>query len=135
MASKKYYEVDSKNKIIRAVIPKLSEKDKKAVKNYIDLGFELIEIEEPKKEANPAFKEEAVQKFLQEKGTKEQQEQYWKLYNDFQKDSKTGDYIYYTKNSKEGSKKPYKKGDKKVRGHIATLHWFKKTFPNYPNEK
>lgn len=106
------------NKII-AKVGNLTDKEVAAVKNYIKLGFEL---EEPKKkEPNPAFKKEAIQKYLEDKGTKEQQAKYEELFNQpiLDEDGKQ----VYTKDGKP-----------RVKGHIATLSWFKETFPKYPNK-
>ena len=50
MAKKtQHYTVDNKNKIVRAYIARLTEKEKKEIKNYLDLGYTLIAEEEPVK--------------------------------------------------------------------------------------
>ena len=138
MATKKHYVVDDTNKIIRAVIVDLTEKEKKEIKNYLDLGYTLVAVEKPKKErpteeeqAKNPFSEKNIQAFLKEKATKEQQDEYWKLYKEQANDKKTGLPAVYKTDSKPNSKNKFKKGEPKPKGHIATLQWFKTTFPNY----
>ena len=66
----------------------------------------------------------AIQEWLKENGTKEQQAKYWELFNAVvMKDDKP---VLY----KTGEKA----GEPKVKGHIATLSWFKETFPKYPKK-
>ena len=154
MAKKtQHYTVDNKNKIVRAYIARLTEKEKKEIKNYLDLGYTLIAEEEPvkrtltkeereeeqkqkeKEQKENPFSEINIQKFLKEKATQEQQKNYWELYNEQAKDKKTNLPAVYKTDSKKNSKKQFKAGDPKPKGHIATLQWFKTEFPNYPAEK
>lgn len=139
MAHKKHYTIDNENKIVRAIIVDLTEKEKKEIRNYLDLGYTLSEVEKPKKqkateeekEKNP-FSEKNIQAFLKDNATKQQQEAYWELYNEQAKDKATGKPAVYKTDSKKGSAKVFKKGDPKPKGHIATLQWFKQTFKDYP---
>lgn len=105
-----------------AKVAELSEKELQAVKNYIALGYTLEEFKKEKKEPNEAFKAATIQSWLEENGTKAQQKAYWDMFNAPVIDPKT--------------KLPKKKkdGTKKVKGHVATLAWFKKEFPNYPEK-
>lgn len=109
-----------KNQKVYAKIANLTEKELSAVKNYLALGFVLVESKEVnKKITNKAFTAKAIQEFLEEKGTKEQNKIYWEKYNEPVIDKETGEY------------KKTKKGDIKKKGHIATLRWFKSEFPDY----
>ncbi len=152
------YVVDNEEKKVYAKIGKLKEKEMKEVLNYQTFGFEVIPYEEPKKEpkdTNPKLTAEAVQKYLKENGTKEQQNEYWKIYNE-QATNEEGKPLFYknnvyktetietgdldengkpktkTKRVKDENGNPiilHKKGEQRTKGHIATLHWFKETFP------
>lgn len=146
--SKAHYEVDATNRIIRAIVARLTDKELKEIKNYVTLGFQLVPVEEEKKKrateeekANNPFSEMNVRKFLEEKGTKAQQKKYNELYNEQATDKKTGLPAVYKNdspaNKKQGLEKgaKFKKGDKKPKGHIATLAWFKTEFPDYPDKK
>lgn len=121
----KHYIVEG-NKVI-ADVAKLNEKELAAVKNYIALGFSLVEPKKEKKVAKAEFKAEAIQAWLEENATKAQQAKYWELFN--APVEKDGEVVCYTKDCKMG-----KAGDPKKKGHIATLNWFKKEFPNYPEK-
>ena len=149
MAQKKHYTIDNDNKLVKAIVIDLTEKEKKEVKNYIDLGYNLVPQERPKRiildkeerekrnkqkeeeKKKNKFSEMNVQAFLKQKATQEQQKEYWKLYNEQAKDKKTGLPAVYKTDSKENSTTQFKKGDPKPKGHIATLQWFKTTFPDY----
>jgi hypothetical protein len=152
------YVVVNEEKKVYAKIGNLKEEEMKAVLNYKTLGFEVIPYEEPKKEpkeTNSKLTAEAVQKYLKEHGTKEQQNKYWEIYNE-QATDENGNPLVYKNNvyktetietgEKDENGKPktktkrvkdengkniilYKKGEPRKKGHIATLHWFKETFP------
>ena len=141
MATKRHYTIDNTNKLVNAVVVDLTERDKKEIKNYIDLGYTLVPQDRPKKpkltkeqetekrKANP-FSEINIQAFLKENGTKAQQDKYWEIYKEQARDSKTKMPLVY-KTSKEGK---FTEGEPRTKGHIATIGWFKKEFPNYPGE-
>lgn len=136
----KHYEVDNINHIVKAVVVKLSEKELKEIKNYVALGYTLVNIEPPKKKKvteedkkNNPFSEQNVKKYLEEHGTEKQKADYYKIYNTQAKDKKTNMPAVYKTNSKDQQK--FKAGDPKPKGHIATLQWFKNEFPNYPENK
>lgn len=118
----KHYIVEGKN--IIADVAKLNEKELAAVRNYIALGFSLVEPKKEKKDPKEEFKAEVIQAWLEENGTKAQIAHYWDLYN--APVVKEGETLYYAKDCKMG-----KKGEPKKKGHIATLNWFKKEFPKY----
>ena len=135
MAAKKHFEVDNSAKKVYAIVASLTEKETKEVKTLLDLGFQLViqekeakkKLSKEEKEALP-FGEKKIQAFLKDKP--EMYKIYMEKYNAPAIDSKTGDVKRYKTDSKTGK---YKKGDVMKRGHIATLHWFKEQFPNYPN--
>jgi len=138
MAIKKHYDVDNINKIINAEIISLTEKEKKEINNYLYFGYVLKNVEKEKKhkltqeekDKNP-FSEKRIQEFLEQKATKEQQKKYWEIYNEQATSNKTGELLVYKKDTKD---KKHKAGEPRVKGHIATLQWFKKEFPNYKDE-
>lgn len=135
----RYYEVDSKNKLVVITnINKISAEEKKSALNYKDFGYEVIikditpvkktkEEREQEKLENP-YSEINIRKYLEEKGTKEQQADYEKLFNEVMKDKKTNEVVRYKNKSKDGK---HKVGDIRVIGHVNTLAWFEKTFPDY----
>ena len=134
--AKKHYEVNNATKKIIVDMEKVTEKELKIVKNYLELGYESVEVEKPKtkkateeeKKANP-FSEQNIQKFLKANGTADQNKTYWDLYNKQAKDKETKQPVFYKTDSKPAGK--FKKGDPKPVGHIGTLRWFKAEFPNY----
>lgn len=108
-----------RNNIVYARVKDLTEEELRAVKNYKALGYELKETKEKiKKPVNEKYTKSAVKKFLEEHGTKEQIKKYDELYN--------------APVMQDGKPKTLKDGKTvKVKGHIGTLAWFKKTFPEY----
>lgn len=139
MASKKHYIVNQNNYTVEAVLEELTAKDKKDIKDLRELGFKFILKEktpEPKltpeqeleKRKNNPFSEMNVKKYIEANASKEQKAEYQKLYNEQAKDSKTGMPLFYKKDTPDGK---HKAGEPRVKGHIATLGWFKKEFPNY----
>lgn len=96
-AKEKNYEVDNDKKIVSAVVVKLTEREKKEVKNYLDLGYNLQpkepkvrtkeEIEAAKKAAkeeqaaNP-YSKQNVEAFLQKEGNEALWEEYQQRYNE-----------------------------------------------------
>lgn len=121
------YKVIGKSKKIIADIAALTEAELSAVKNYMALGYELEEKKE-KKAPKEAFTAKAIQAYLEEKGTKEQQKAYWDLFNK---------PVY--KKDKNGNKTDevvkLKNGEVKKQGHVACISWFKDTFKDYGKEK
>ena len=133
---------------IVAKISSLSEKDLKAVKNYIALGYELVEYKKPVAKSKDIYTEEKVKAYLKEYGTKKDIETYEKLYNEPLKDNAkyTNDIFkvetYLDKDGTKHTKTIYdengkkiiihKKGDIKVKGFINALRWFRDTFKDYP---
>lgn len=111
------YTIEGKNVV--AKVSQLTEKELKSVKNYLALGYTLVEYKKPKKEPKEAFKAATIQEWLKENATKAQQEEYWERFNSpvIDKDTK--------------QPKVKKNGEPRIRGHVATLAWFKKTFPKY----
>lgn len=116
--SRERYEV--KGKDIIAKMDLLGEKDLKVIKNYIALGYNLVEYKKEKKETKEYYKKEAIEEWLNKNATEEQIEEYRKIYNEPMKDKKTGEPMLK------------KDGTPRVNGFIATFHWLRKTFPNYP---
>lgn len=109
-------------KKVIAKVASLSEKELQAVKNYLALGYELVEFKKEKKDPQEAFKAKTIQVWLDENATKAQKKEYWDRFNAPVIDKNTG------------KQKTKKDGTPKVKGHVATLAWFKKEFPNYPEK-
>ena len=110
---------------IRVNAVALTKKEAKAVKNLKNLfGYEIVPYTPEKKETNPLYKAKTIQDYLKANGTQEQIDTYWKIYNE--PIYKNGKPVVYEKDTKT-----HKKGDQKVKGHVATFRWFKKEFPDY----
>ena len=117
---------------IRFDVNKITKGELKTIKKLAEgLGYKLVPIvpEKVKKEPKAEWTAEAIQKFLDEKATKEQQKKYWAKFNEPMTDD-NGEPVVYKKDSKDGE---HKAGEPRVKGHVATLQWFKKEFPEYPN--
>lgn len=114
------YTLDGKKVI--AKVATLSEKELQAVKNYLALGYVLEEYKKEKKEPKEKFKAVTIQKWLDENGTKAQKKEYWDRFNAPVIDKDTG------------KPKLKKNGTPKIKGHVATIAWFKKEFPSYWEE-
>ena len=114
---------------IRFDAKNITKAEAKAVKKLADLfNYKLVPyIPEIKKEPKEIWTAAAVQKFLEENGTKAQQKQYWDKFNAPMLDD-AGKPVVYKNDSKDGR---HKKGETRVKGHVATMQWFKKEFPNY----
>lgn len=130
------YRVDG-NKVY-AVITKLTDKETKEVKKYIELGFQIV-AEEPKKiskeekaakaAANKAAKAKAskenpyskenVEKFLKQKGNEDLWEEYKKRYNEQAGTNRVG---------KEDEPKFLKSGEPKKKGFANCIGWFTDKF-------
>lgn len=124
----KHFEVVD-GKVI-AEIAKLTEKELATVKNYKELGYDVIEKVVPKKQPKKEFKAEEVQKWLKKNATEEQQAKYWELFNKPYISKKTGQQVILKKDGKTG-----KKGTPRVCGHVATLSWLSETFEEFKTEK
>lgn len=133
---KEPYRIDNDNRIVYAIVERLKGKSLQRVKTLIDLGYALIPEEPPKKvkKEDSLLTEKNIQEFLKVKATKEQQDTYWEKYNEQATDKKTGRPAVYKTNSTAKSKGTFKKGEPKPKGHVATLAWFKNTFPNYEKD-
>ena len=101
MAAAKKYTVDNKERKIFATIAKLSPADLKEIKNYIALGYEIVDVEPPKltkeekaeraaankaaaakaKEENP-FSQQNIEKFLKKDENKALYAEYQARYNE-----------------------------------------------------
>ena len=117
---------------IRFDVNKITKGELKTIKKLAEgLGYKLVPIvpEKVKKEPKAEWTAEAIQKFLDEKATKAQQKEYWAKFNEPMTDD-DGEPVVYKKDSKDGK---HKAGEPRVKGHVATLQWFKKEFPEYPN--
>lgn len=115
MASKNYV-IDNKEKAIYANIASLTEKQVKAIKNYLALGYVL---KEKVKTPNEKMKKENVVAYLTANGTKEQIDNFNAIMEE----------IVIDKDTKQP--KTLKDGTPKKKGYIAALQYFKKEFPNY----
>ena len=143
-----HYTIDNDKLTVNAVVELLNDKEMKLVKKYVALGFKLVpvakakpqkrtaeekaeeEAEKARKQAENPFSEVNVKKFLEENGTAAQKKEYYRIYNEQAKD-KNGNPVFYKTDSKEGK---FKKDEPKKKGHIATISWFKKEFPDYPEK-
>lgn len=115
MASRNYV-IDNKAQVIYANVASLTEKQLKAIKNYIALGYQL---KEKVKTTDEKMKKENVVAFLNSNGTKEQIDKFNAIMNEpvIDKDTK--------------QPKMLKDGTPKKKGYVAALQYFKKQFPNY----
>lgn len=134
MARISHYRVDGK-KII-AVIAKLTEKEKKEIKNYIDLGFELVpeqpevktkKEKEAERSSNP-YSKENVEAFLKQSGNESLLEEYNKRYNE---QAGTNRKRKNKNNQIEiipDEPKFLKDGRIKVKGYANCIGWFTEKF-------
>ena len=131
MAKTKHYEVDNVAKQVKAVIIKLTDAEQMEVDKFRHNGYEIIGVDKLKTEKRESlYTQEKVVAYLKSLGKQEYLDTYNKLYNEQALD-KNKKPSYYLEDSKNGK---HKKGEPKVKGHIGTLTWFKKTFENYPNK-
>lgn len=124
MAKRENYKIVNKEIYVK-MTNKLSAKELTVINNYVSLGYKMVIWEKEKKKANENWTAATIQKWLKENGTKEQQAKYWELFNAVV--MKEGKPVLYETGEK--------KGEPKVKGHIATLSWFKDTFPSYPEKE
>ena len=148
----KHYRVDGKKVI--ANIGALTEQEMSAVKNYIALGYEVVEGKvkvDNDGEVKKEWTEKSIREYIEKNGTEEQKKTYNDLYNKPTNDKATyKNDVYKTEEFEDVDGKKHKitvyddkgnkiilhaKGEPRKQGHVGTLAWFKKTFPKYPNEK
>lgn len=115
MASKNYV-IDKEEKVIYANVASLTEKQVKAIKNYLALGYTLTEKE---KTPNEKMKKENVVAYLNENGTQAQIAKFNEIMEE----------IVIDKETKQPKK--LKDGTPKKKGYVAALQYFKKQFPDY----
>ena len=142
-AKEKNYEVDNDKKIVSAVVVKLTEREKKEVKNYLDLGYNLqpkepkVRTKEEIEAAKKAAKEEQaanpyskpnVEAFLQQEGNEALWEEYQQRYHEQagtnrHRKNKNGEV-------KALEDKPVflKSGEPKEKGFANCIGWFKEYF-------
>ena len=111
------YEVNNAKKVVYAKVECLTEKQIKAVRNYLALGYKL----EDKPKGEKDFSKDSVIAYLKQYGTPEQIKKFNDKMEAQAKDRETGEPIF----KKDGS-------PRKV-GFIAGLKYFQNEFPNYPN--
>lgn len=132
-------------KTIIADIAKLTEKELKEVKNYRELGYELIakqkekltkEEKEENRRKNP-YSQQNVEKFLNKPENKELLKEYQNRYNEqagtnrHKRDKKTGEMI-----SIPDEPKYLKNGEPKKKGFATCIGWFNEKFTGeYDKEK
>lgn len=132
------YKIDG-DKII-ARIEVLNEKQLKTVKNYMALGFKLVPYVKPEKPAkakdDKRYTAESVKAFLEAQAP-EDIATYENMAN-----AETGNYYkkdvpkYETTTDANGNERKKKikgqyshmEGDPILKGHVATLHWFKEKY-------
>ena len=113
---KKHYKADGNKKVVFAKIAKLTPEEVAEVKNYIALGYEVIE---PEKVKQPKFEKKAVEAYLEANGTPEQKKAFYDAIEETVIDKNTGEA------------KLKKDGTPKKAGFIAGLKYFKEQFPDY----
>lgn len=147
MAATKKYTVDNKGRRILATIAKLSPADLKEIKNYIALGFEIVDVEPPKlsKEekaeraaANKAAREKArkenpysqlnVEKFLKQEGNEALFAEYEKLFNEQAGTNNTRKQNDGTIKRIPDDPKWLKSGEPKKKGYAVCIRWFTERF-------
>ena len=137
-----HYRIDHGRKIIRAIIELLTDAEIEVINKYQRLGYELKNVKEFKppmtKAEREAAKEEAKKKpfshtnivaFLK-KQDKAHLDKYWSIFNE-PSTNDDGTLRRYKRDLKENGVVIHKAGDVIVKGHVATLRWFKETFPEY----
>ena len=137
-----HYRIDHSRKIIRAIIELLTDAEIEVINKYLKLGYKLKNVKEFKapmtKAEREAAKEEAKKKpfshesivaFLK-KQDKAHLDKYWSIFNE-PSTNKDGTIRRYKKDLEKNDVLIHKAGDVIVKGHVATLRWFKETFPEY----
>ena len=143
MTKERNYSINNEEQAVYAVVVKLSAKEKKEIKNYLDLGYKLVPIEpkvrtkeevkeakkaaEEAKAANP-YSQQNVEKFLQNKGNEALWAEYQQRYNE-----QAGTNRH--RKNKKGVVEPLpdepkflKDGTPKNKGFANCIGWFKAQF-------
>ena len=143
MAKERNYSINNEEQAVYEVVVKLSAKEKKEIKNYLDLGYKLVpvepkvrtkeEIEEAKKAAAEAkaanpYSQQNIEKFLQNKGNEALWAEYQKRYNE-----QAGTNRH--RKNKKGVVEPLtdepkflKSGERKKKGFANCVGWFQEHF-------
>ena len=113
---------------------KITKAEVKAIKKLQDFfGYIIVpETEKKEKETNEIWTATVIQEFLNENGTKAQIDKYWQLHNEPMVDKETNKPLLIKKDNPKTGRKA---GEVRVKGHIATLRWFKSQFPDYGKEE
>ena len=118
----KHYETTA-NKQILVSVDKLTAKELKVVKNYIELGYTLIEVQPVKKEVvDEKWTKKGIETFIAKNATDEQKKEYEYLTTKQAVSKKTGKPLF----NKNGS-------PRKV-GIVGAFHWLSETFEEYGAE-
>lgn len=126
MATAQHYEIIPEREVIRFDVDKITQAEMKKIKKLAKGFGYALEPYTAEKEKNEAFTEKAIREFLADKP--KQLKIYEEKYNAPQIDKKTGKPVLLKNDSKDGKRKA---GEPRVKGHVATLQWFKKEFPDY----
>lgn len=155
-----HYEVDSDNKQVKIYcMDKITDKEWEIVKKYLSVKYEMIDLtqalkdqkkakkEEKQKNADSTWKEETIRKYIEENGTEEQKKQYNEIIKSpTDKKAVYSKDVYQTEewtddNNNKHKRTVYdengnkillhKKGELKLKSHVAVLSWFKRNFPEY----
>ena len=152
MAAAKKYTVDNKERKIFATIAKLSPADLKEIKNYIALGYEIVDVEPPKltkeekaeraaankaakakaEEENP-FSQKNIEAFLQKDENKALYAEYQTRYNE-QAGTNRSRKINGKVERIPDEPKYLKSGKPKKKGFANCIGWFTDKF-EYDKEK
>lgn len=131
--------VNEEEKVIYAKMGMLTDKDKKAIKDYIDVfGYKvekyipIKKTEEEKKieeeeKKNSKYSKEKIKAYLLKYGTEEQQKYFDSVQEEIAIDKKTNKPKVWDRDTEN-----HKKGEPKTKGYIAALKWFRQTFETYP---
>jgi len=162
--AKKNYVVDYESKTIKADIEKLTDAEMEEIKKFMFFDFKMDtsnKAKEQKEESENKKTEQSkttvytaknmrafLTKYSNEKEKDKADEEkainkYWEIHNDYSVNELTGEYNVYPKNvvDKVATKKQrtpvykHKAGDKKIKGHVATISWFKGAFVDTEEEE
>lgn len=131
--AEKNYSIDGKK--VYATITKLTATELKTIKKYLDLGYELVEVEAKKitkeekaaKAAENPFSKQNVEKFLKQAGNEALYTEYQARYNE-----QAGTNRKQTINGKvvalPDEPKKLKDGTPKKKGYANCIGWFRDKF-------
>lgn len=139
--------VNEEEKVIYAKMGMLTDKDKKAIKDYVDLfGYKIekyVPIQkteeekklEEEKQKNSKYTEEKIKAYLLKYGTEEEQKKFVDIQEEIAIDKQTNKPKVWEKDTKT-----HKKGEPKKKGYIGALSWFRKldkfkTYPEAPKQE